>query len=177
MPPPMFGFTNNPIAPNALPRLEEKDFNGLDRSYLMLQLAMGAVRGLVALGLAVALIVVLGDDLPGWARLATLAVGVAILVLPFILEPIAFRYRGWLVREHDVSVRSGVIRRSVTTAPFSRVQHASVHQGALERMAGLWSLKIFTAGNHFADLTVDGLKQGEAASLKEFVLSRTEQDG
>lgn len=171
------GFTNDPISPAAIPRLDDQDFNRLDKSYLTLQLAMGAFRGLVAIGLAIAFIRAVGDDLPDWVRYVVLAAAIAILILPFVLEPIAFRYRGWLVREHDVSVRSGVIRRSVTTAPFSRVQHASVHQGALERAVGLWSLKIFTAGNQFADLTVDGLKQGEAASLKEFVLSRTEQDG
>jgi len=166
-------FRNDPLDVAALPQLDTQPFTSLERRYLVMRLMIGAAIGLVVLGAAIAFGVLAPEELPNWARLVAIGLGLCALATPFIFEPIAFAHRGWLLREHDISVRSGIVSRRVTTAPFARVQHASVHQSALERVMGLSSMKVFTAGNQFADLTIEGLTSDEAHRLKELVVSRT----
>lgn len=166
-------FQNDPLDVATLPQLDGQPFTKLERGYLRMRLLIGAAVGLVVLAGAVAFAVLAPDEVPNWTVIAAIALALCVLATPFIAEPIAFAHRGWLLREHDISVRSGVISRRVTTAPFTRVQHASVHQGALERAMNLASLKVFTAGNQFADLTIEGLTGDEAHRLKELVVSRT----
>ncbi len=76
---------------------------------------------------------------------------------------------GYLDREHDLSFRSGVISRSVATAPFARVQHVSIGRGPLERRFGLSTLQLRTAGGHIA---VPGLPHAIVERLKELVAGR-----
>jgi len=172
-------FRNNPLDVRDLPNLGGHEFTSLERGYLRMRLFTGAAVGFVALACAAAFAYFAPAEVPNWAMLVAFALALCILAVPFIAEPIAFAHRGWLLRDHDISVRSGVISRRVTTAPFTRVQHASVHQGALERAMGLASLKVFTAGNQFADLTIEGLTSDDAHRLKELVvgLTRAEANG
>lgn len=170
---PATSFQNDPLDVATLPHLDGQPFTSLERGYLRMRLLIGTAVGLVALACALAFSFLGPDGLPTWGRGVAIGVALCLLAVPFIAEPISFAHRGWLMREHDISVRSGVISRRVTTAPFTRVQHASVHEGALERAMGLASLKVFTAGNQFADLTIEGLTKGEAHRLKEVVVSRT----
>ncbi len=78
-------------------------------------------------------------------------------------------HMAYLVREHDLSLRSGVIGRSVATAPFARVQHVSIERGPLDRRFGLAALRLRTAGGH---ISVPGLRSDIAERLKELVADR-----
>jgi membrane protein YdbS with pleckstrin-like domain len=84
--------------------------------------------------------------------------------------PIAYRYASYTVDEHGIEIRRGVVWRSVTNVPRTRVQHTDVSQGPLERSHGLGTLVIHTAGTEHAIVALHGLEHGTALALRNHLL-------
>lgn len=77
-------------------------------------------------------------------------------------------YRSWEYRLRDDSVylHRGVITQVQTVVPYVRVQHIDTSRGPIERLVGLSTMVIYTAGSRGADVTVPGLVPKEAADLQ-----------
>lgn len=56
-----------------------------------------------------------------------------------------------------------------TLVPFARVQHIDVTRGPLERMFGVASLVVHTAGTHNSIVTLPGLSPGDADAMRETI--------
>ncbi len=80
------------------------------------------------------------------------------------------RAKGYQLREHDVSLYTGLIFKKTIIQPVSRLQHIEVAQGPLERLAGLATLKLFSAGGAMHSLAIPGLKKELAEGLKLHIL-------
>lgn len=106
----------------------------------------------------------LGASLPG---VTPLAVAVAVLLLGVGLT--AARYRLWRfeVREDALYLERGVFTRVHTVVPFVRIQHVDAQRGPLERVLGLSTTVVYTAGSRGADVAVPGLSPGEADELQD----------
>ena len=63
---------------------------------------------------------------------------------------LAYRYASYVVGPDGLEIRRGVLFRSVTNVPRSRVQHTDVSQGPIERAHRLGSLIVYTAGTDHA---------------------------
>lgn len=168
-------FTNQSVPLAGVPQLTDSDFQPLERKLLTLRLVLLAVPIGIAL-LAGLVLTVLIDD-PRWLGLLAI---LAVLIIAAILVTatrLSFSFWGYAVREHDLTVRKGVIIRTATTVPFNRVQHASVHSGPLERSMGLATIRVFTAGGAGADLSIEGLTTNAAGVLKDQILARVATTG
>jgi len=86
-----------------------------------------------------------------------------------------FKVQGFLVREHDLTYRTGVFFRKTIVIPYNRVQHCEVRQGPIERQFNLRRLEVFTAGGESSDLSIPGLGGERAEQLKTFVIEKTGQ--
>ena len=161
-------FSNTAIAVESLPRLTENEFVAVERAYLWLRL-LSVIGFSVFLLTAVVIAPNAGVDLSGLQVSLALAAIVVLTVLVAILTWLEVGRRGYLVREHDYSYRSGLLRQSVVTIPFSRVQNVAVDRGPLVRAFGLANLRLFSAGG---GLTTMGLSTGDAQHLKSFVVER-----
>jgi uncharacterized protein len=97
---------------------------------------------------AAAILLVVGGTAWWWARL---------------------RYRAWsfLVRDRELIVRYGVLWRVTSVIPHARIQHVDTRHGPLERLLGLSSVVVFTAGVRGADVAIPGLSAGDAEALRE----------
>jgi hypothetical protein len=117
------------------------------------------VLGLVAFGVSRLVL-----SLPIWIPLAVFLVflvgGVGVALL---------RYRVWRyeVREDALYLERGVFTRVRTVVPFVRIQHVDSSRGPLERLIGLASTVVYTAGSRGADVTVPGLTPTGADDLRE----------
>jgi uncharacterized protein len=104
-------------------------------------------------------------------RVPWLAIAAAIAVLGALYTAFWTRaeFRAWSfrMRERDLVVRYGVLWRTVSVIPFSRIQHVDTRHGPIERGFGLSSLIIYTAGVRGADVTVPGLATADAEALRE----------
>lgn len=85
---------------------------------------------------------------------------------------IAVRRKGYALREHDILYHTGVLWQRVTAIPFNRVQHVETTSGILERLFGLASLVVFTAGGSGGDLRIRGLEACAADRLRDYILGR-----
>ena len=68
-------------------------------------------------------------------------------------------------------IRRGVVWRTETLVPRSRVQHTDINRGPLDRYFGLSTLKVYTAGTKLASVALDGLPEARAAELRDALVS------
>lgn len=86
------------------------------------------------------------------------------------------RYRIWRfdIESDAVTLEYGVLTRVNAVVPFVRVQHVDTQRGPIERLAGLSSVVIYTAGSQGADVTIPGLTPERAdaiqATLRELAI-------
>lgn len=158
-------FANTPLTADHLPQVHEHEFAPLDPAYARVRL----------LGAAIAAAVIVTLTAVAWVLLSSPALvivgGVVLVVVATvgIAQRLETNHMGYLVRELDVSLRSGVVARSVATAPFSRVQHVSIQRGPIDRRYGLAVLQLRTAGGH---ITIPGLRHDVAERLKQMATDR-----
>lgn len=159
-------FTNEPIAVDHLPQLDDDAFVSVDSRHVW-----GTLVGLI-----VTIVVALAAG-SFWASQVDSVVVPAIITAVVVSALAAAAMFAWIearrlayqLRERDLSFRSGVISRRVETIPFSRVQHVSVGRGAIERMLGLSTLTVSSAG---PDIAVPGLAPDDAERIKGLVAER-----
>jgi len=78
------------------------------------------------------------------------------------------RYRVWRydIRDDELYLERGVFTRVKTVVPFVRIQHVDARRSPLERLTGLASTVVYTAGSRGADVTVPGLTPTGADDLQ-----------
>ncbi|MDG1195895.1 MULTISPECIES: PH domain-containing protein [unclassified Polaribacter] len=81
----------------------------------------------------------------------------------------------YALRERDISYKSGLLIKKITTVPFSRIQHVEIDEKPISRLFGLASLSVYTAGDSSDDLVVKGLKKEVAIQLKEFIITKIDE--
>ena len=159
-------FSNDPLDLDGVPRLGGDDFRPLDPAHRRLILISHLVTGLCVgiAGAAASAVIGLLGGLVALAILVMIAVSARLSLL-------SVRHTGWLVRERDLSYRHGVVVRSVETLPFARIQHAKIERGPLQRVLGLATMQVNTAG---PDLQITGLSLADAERLKTLVVERSD---
>ncbi len=162
-------FTNSILLTGNLPEIDSKTFNPLDRKYLKIIFIRISIFFLIA-SVVLATTLLLADEIPT-KLVAILGGSIIILITAFliILSNLEFPRKGYLVREHDISFKKGLITFKLTTVPYNRIQHVEVNQGLLPKIFQLASIKIYTAGGSYSDLSIPGLQSNEAHRLKAFL--------
>ena len=129
-------------------------------------MAVGASSALAAV-LVAAVVTPLGAVAAaglGAAVLALTAVGAA---ASYLWPAVRYRHIRYRLDAHGVTIRRGVVWRTVTSVPTSRVQHTDVSRGPLERYFDLATLVIHTAGTRDASVALSGLGHREAVALRD----------
>lgn len=101
-----------------------------------------------------------------------LVIGPVLLVAGVLIVRLPHRRyiaRGFSMGEDRLRVVRGLWFRHDTVVPFGRVQHIDVEQGPLERLHGLATLTVHTAGTHNASVHQPGLAQDDAAAMRETI--------
>ncbi len=87
-----------------------------------------------------------------------------------------FRARGYDLGADRLRVVRGVLVRVDTVVPFGRVQHLDVEQGLLERLHGLATLTLHTAGTHNASVALPGLAHATALAMREAIRAQVRRE-
>ena len=100
--------------------------------------------------------------------LAALFWGLAIVIVVVRWGLIGRTYRSWgyVEREDDLYITSGVLFRSLVAVPYGRMQLVEVASGPLERSFRLATVTLKTASAE-TDATIPGLDPDEAARLRD----------
>ena len=109
-----------------------------------------------------------GEANVDWPNGIALAVWAALaLLLIFRVPRRRYDAMGFAISEDRLRVARGIWFRSDTVVPFGRVQHLDVQRGPLERLFGLSTLVLHTAGNHNASVSLPGLEEAQAIAMRE----------
>jgi uncharacterized protein len=132
-------------------------------------MVFGQLLGGSAVGIAFGLDSVL--DVPVMQTLPWL-LGAVLLALPLGwwfggLRFVRTRYR---LDPSGLEIHRGVLWRTRSRIPRSRVQHTDIDSGPLDRRLGLATLKVFTAGTRMASVDIDGLPAARAVELRDALL-------
>jgi len=112
----------------------------------------------------------------GFTNLASGAAAVVILLAIWLLPRRRYQAWGYVRGEDELVVKHGLLVRQRTIVPFGRVQHTDVRQGPLQRMLGLATLVLSTAGTTGSAVKLPGLLHNEAEELRDHVRSQIRQD-
>ncbi|WP_226006495.1 PH domain-containing protein [Natrinema salinisoli] len=129
----------------------------------LLWIARGALAAVV---LAVALAAV--DQwlvtVPG---VAVVAASVLALLLGIVYAVRLYRVWRFELQDDALYLERGVVTFVETAVPFVRVQHVDTQFGPVERLLGLSSVVVYTAGTRNADVRIPGLTPERARRLQE----------
>lgn len=101
---------------------------------------------------------------PEWAPGVVAA---AVLLVAGAHALLRYRYWRFELREDAIYLERGVFTRVRTVVPFVRIQHVDSRRGPLERVAGLASCVVYSAGSRGADVRIPGLTPDDADALRE----------
>ncbi|MDX1588514.1 MAG: PH domain-containing protein [Oleiphilaceae bacterium] len=164
---------NPSLPPHELPTVARIPWQRLHPRYPLLSLIASLTSWL--LGVAVAAGLMLGGVLPlTWLGFTLLAL---LLLLPALMAWPAARAKRFAVRRHDVLFREGLLWRSMTALPRSRIQHIETQSGPLERAFGMMTLRCYGAGGQQADLAIPGLEETLCQRLRQHLLEVESGEG
>jgi hypothetical protein len=171
----MENFTNSVLLPDNLPEIMTEDFNLLDKRFLKIIFIRIAIFGILLAGGFISFLIFSDEKLPGLI-MASIISAIAILILySVVISILGFPKKGYLLRERDISYKTGLIYYKQISVTFNRIQHVEVSQGILGKLFGLSSVKIFTAGGSASDLSIPGLLTADAQKLKAFISEKISQ--
>lgn len=93
-------------------------------------------------------------------------VGLALIAL-LTLPTRRWRRWGYALDDIEMRVARGHFWRVDTIVPLVRVQHIDVAEGPLERLFGLATLVVHTAGTHNSTVSLPGLRPETARAMRE----------
>lgn len=79
------------------------------------------------------------------------------------------RYRNWgfETREDHLYLEHGVLRKVYSMIPHVRIQHIDTNRSPVERVLGLSTVRVYTAGSRGADVRIPGLDMERAEKIQE----------
>lgn len=83
----------------------------------------------------------------------------------------AFLARGYRIDANVLETRRGIWFKVITLLPLSRLQHVDLNRGPLERLFGLASLVLYTAGTQHSMVIIPGLDEAEASRLRDHLVA------
>ena len=142
-------------------------------------LLSGLFGGLVLAGIATLVLSAFDGELGeqrGLVRSLVFAVVGLALLWAVVLPPLAWRVWRFWIDARLLRVERGVVVREEKVIPISRLQHVDLTRGPIERLFGLSTLVVHTAGSEGATLRLPGLAVDRAAALRDAILEARGDD-
>lgn len=167
-------FTNQELAISSLPKHNEITVNPIHPAYWHI-IAINFVISFLVIGgmLTTSLFAAQALKPYTWFILVLYMLFMGML---FVLQRLAFRKRGYALRQRDLIYRRGLLATVTTIIPFNRIQHVALNEGFLSRYYGLAQLQLFTAGGSSSDMRISGLAKDEAERMKDLILRQITHD-
>ncbi len=167
-----------PDAAEAVPPVDPRD----DRLTPLEPAYADAVRIALAISCAVP---VIGAGALDFLLLRTWTGGVPLLLITALLVSALLIWRvpgrrlaswGYALGADQLRVAHGFMWHIDTIVPFVRVQHIDVGRGPVERMLGLATLTVHTAGNYNSTVSLPGLSPATAEAMRDRIRAEIRSD-
>jgi len=87
-----------------------------------------------------------------------------------------YRLIFWRLDKYALGVRQGYLWHSESRVPVSRVQHLDLRRGPLQRLLGLATLVVHTAGTQMNTVSIKGLLLDDAQRLRDRLAQQLDCD-
>lgn len=101
-----------------------------------------------------------------WPTWPGIAIGAIVFLLGLVHSLLRYRIWTFEVQDDALFLERGVLTRVRTVVPYVRIQHVDTQRNPIERIAGIGSVVIYTAGSRGADVTIPGLAPDRATDLQ-----------
>jgi uncharacterized protein len=137
----------------------------------------------ITIWLGFGLIAAVSETLTGALGIG-LVVFFVILILAFVWAKLSYYFYRYELTEEGFRKELGVILKKYVTIPYERIQNINVNRGILDRILGLSTLNIFTAGTASlggryggggAEGNLPGLSREMAEQLRTELIHRSRQ--
>lgn len=166
-------FENLQVEPHQLPDIRQISWTPLEKAYVKYSI----VSNLSILGTLTIILLGLGFTHTFFDSWKWPLIGSGLLltwaITAILFSIMGYQHKAYAIRQRDVLYKTGWIWRKSTILPFNRVQHCEVSQGPIERLFGLATLEIFTAGGSSSDMQIPGLIPETAHSIKDYIIHYT----
>ena len=156
--------------------LDDGEWHRLDPRFLqMSRIAIGirTAAFLIVLAIGVVGLSLLFDRWDVAKQPASIGLAVLIAaqaVLSLVRQQLHYRHAAWRLDPSGLELKGGAFWRHRTAVPRSRLQHADVTSGPVERHFGLATLVVHTAGSQAGAITLAGLNAATAVELRNLLL-------
>lgn len=165
-------LSNHQIETDTTDMIENLRFHPVSPQYRSVQYAYAVIIYAITASLALLLLLV-GN--PWWCIAAEVVMSLTFVIDLTILRK-AYRFKGYALREHDITYRSGVVFPKVTTVPFSRIQQISISQNPISRYFGLCTLEIVNGAQGLSSLEIRGIPKVKADEIKGIITQRIDDN-
>lgn len=141
------------------------------RTVIRIQMILTFLPLLIGAGVAAFIF----DDWP-WRGPALGAFAGLLLAGILLLPSRRFARWGYQLDAERLRVVRGYWFHVDTIVPFVRVQHIDVSQGPVERLCGVSTLTVHTAGTHNSVVDLPGLEPDRAAAMRDAIRDRIRSD-
>lgn len=121
-------MSNYQIEADTTDRIEELHYEPVAPKYKSVQMASAVIA--YAVMAALALLLLLAES-PWWCVAAEAVIVVSFIINIAILRK-AYQAKGFALREHDITYRSGVIFPKITTVPFSNTAGKHLSESCIQ---------------------------------------------
>ena len=159
-----------PVAVTSEQRLERRVVAYWYATHLVRALAMAAMFVVVSRSLRAEI------ELPAWSEYVAWGLAIAVVVSALVVPAWAYATWRFSVDDRLLSMRFGMLFVEDRRVPVPRMQHVDISRGPIERLFGLATFVVFTAGNEGSAFRLPGLSQARAEALRDGVLRARGRD-
>lgn len=163
---------NRQIWPDDVQPVEDLEFQPVEPIYTRVLTTRIILSYIIFMGLAF-IILAFEESYRWWILLGVEAILVIALVINLVLVHKIYDFKGYALRDKDISYRSGIFFTSVKTVPFSKIQQVSVRTNPIARMFGLSYLDIVNGSQSSVNqITIPGLTSDDAERIKALLINK-----
>lgn len=146
-------------------RIEDLHYKHIDPKFRSVQIVYAVIIYALLMCLALFLLIFVS---PWWCIAAEIVIVLSLITNLIILKK-AYQFKGYALREHDITYRSGVIFPKTTTVPFNKIQQVSISRNPVTRYFGLYAIEIVNGAQNLSSLAIQGLTMQEAEHVKNTI--------
>lgn len=161
-------LSNQQIETDTTDKIDNLHFHPVSSKYRSVQFAYATIAYILLASLALSLLLA---DNTWWCIAVEVAIAFSFIINLAILRE-AYRFKGYALREHDITYRSGVIFPNTTTIPFNRVQQVSISQNPVTKFFGLCAIDVVNGAQGFSSLVIHGIPTADADAIKSIITQK-----
>lgn len=167
-------MTNRQVWCDDIQPIENLCFEPVERSYMNVVVIRIIIVYILLMACALLIPLMWEQWLPMLIVDCVLAVA---FVVNVALAHKIYNFKGYALRERDISYRTGIFFTSVTTIPFSKIQQVSLRMNLVSRIFKLYYVDVVNGSQSASNrLTIPGLTLEKAERLKSLLINKADCD-